>query len=93
MRTEVRLVLIKIKDIKPYIELPKKFIYREDSDPLEEAEFYAKLYKKAKTDKKKYEIVCSLLYNGSNWDTITRSCLYLPEFENIVGKKFPELWR
>lgn len=74
-----------------HIRLPKHL--QENPDPCEEAEFYAKCYRRAKTEKQRQRVVESLLVNGSGWDAITRSIHYLYIFEKCVRKNFPGFWK
>ena len=76
--------------IRLWIRLPKKLL--NSSIPWQEAEYYAKLYKRAKTNKERRKIYESLLVNGSKWDILTKSCCYLNVFEQKVGQEF-DFWR
>jgi hypothetical protein len=75
--------------IRLWIRLPKRL---SNAPPWKEAEYYARLYKRAKNNKECQKVYESLLVNGGNWDIISRSCCYLNIFEQKVGKKF-DFWR
>ena len=73
------------------LERPRHLILHPGID--EETAWLAKQYLAASTDDHRDDVLETLLVWGSEWDVITRSCVYYPSFEEAVGRHFPGLWK
>ena len=78
------------RHIRQHVRLPKRLLAK--PNPIDEAVFYAKLYKKAVSDIRKRRILDSCMANGGHWDIITRSISYYNIFEHYIGEKVYIFW-
>lgn len=61
-------------------------------NPVEDAEFFARLYLTAKSEKRRSDVIEMLMMNSLKYDIITKSCAYYGIFEKLIGSGIDKLW-
>jgi hypothetical protein len=77
--------------LEPFLPLPNHILLMES--PKDEAEFYAKAYKKSKTSADREKVMNGLLRNAAKWDVITRTINYYEWFEKGTSQTFSGFWQ